>query len=130
MIAIQKLWNMFFISSKKAFFVLEIFRYLYFYLLPVSHCFRAWSRINLKVYDVINCLNENLITHFVWYLEKKKRYDIKTLFINRVLNKEHFYGKIMQKNVLQKLVPDSFFILVNNWKQLMHARNSFKNKIL
>ena len=28
--------------------------------LPVSHCFRDWSKINLKVYDVINCLNKNL----------------------------------------------------------------------
>ena len=28
--------------------------------LPVSHCFRAWSKINLKVYDIINCLNKNL----------------------------------------------------------------------
>ena len=27
-----------------------------------SHCFRGWSKINLKVYDVINCLNKNLIT--------------------------------------------------------------------
>ena len=27
--------------------------------LPVSHCFRAWSKINLKVSDVLNCLNKN-----------------------------------------------------------------------
>ena len=33
--------------------------------LPVSHCFRGLSKKNLKVYDVINCLNKNLITHFV-----------------------------------------------------------------
>ena len=39
---------------------------------PVSHCFSGCSKINLKVYDVINWLNKNLITHFVWYLEKKK----------------------------------------------------------
>ena len=44
--------------------------------LPVGHCFRGWSKRNLKVYDVINCLNENLIAYFVWYYEKKKRYDI------------------------------------------------------
>ena len=29
----------------------------------------------------------------------------------------------------QKLVPDHFFILVNNQKQPLHARNSFENKI-
>ena len=40
---------------------------------------------------------KGLITNFVWYLEKEKRYDIETLSIDRVLNKEHFYGKIIQK---------------------------------
>ena len=29
--------------------------------------------INLKVYDVISCLNKNLITHFVGYHEKEKK---------------------------------------------------------
>ena len=33
--------------------------------LSVSHCFRGWSKINLKVYNVINCLNKNLIKYFV-----------------------------------------------------------------
>ena len=85
----------------KALFVLEIFNFLHFcpsYLfLPVDHCFRGWSKINLKVHDVINCLNKNSITHFVWYLEKEKRYDIETLSIDGVSDKEHFYRKIMQK---------------------------------
>ena len=31
---------------------------------PVSHCFRGWSKIHLKAYNIINCLNKNLITHF------------------------------------------------------------------
>ena len=66
-------------------------------LFPVSHCFRGWSKKNLKVYDIVSCLNKNLITHFVWYLEKEIRYDIESLSIDRVLDKEHFYGKIMQK---------------------------------
>ena len=65
--------------------------------LPISHCFRGWSDINLKDYDIINCLNKSLITHFVWYLGKEKIYDIETLSIGRVLNKEPFYGKIKQK---------------------------------
>ena len=63
---------------------------------PVSHCFRGWFKKNLKVYDVINCLNKNLITH-AWYLEKEMRCDIETLSIDTVLNTEHFYGKIMQR---------------------------------
>ena len=33
--------------------------------LLASHCFRGGSKKNLKVYDVINCLNKNLLTHFV-----------------------------------------------------------------
>ena len=93
--------------------------------LPISRCFRGWSKINLKVYDIIKCLNKNLITHFVWYLWKEKRYDIDTLAIDRVLNKEHFYAG----NVHQKLVPDPFLILLNNPKQPLQSRNSFKNKI-
>ena len=76
MIALPKLWKMFFISSKK---LSSFSRYLTFCISifasfsPVSHCFRAWSKINLKVYDVINCLNKNLITHFVWNLEKEEK---------------------------------------------------------
>ena len=64
---------------------------------PVSHNFSGWFKKSLKVYDVIICLNKNLITHFVWYIEKEVRCDIETLSIDRVLNTEHFYEKIMQK---------------------------------
>ena len=35
----------------------------------------------------------------------------------------------MQKNVHHKLVPDPLLILVNNPKQPLHARNSFKSKM-
>ena len=34
------------------------------------------------------------------------------------------------KNMHQKLVPDSFLILVNNPKKPLHARNSIKNEII
>ena len=85
MIAPQKLWKMFFISSKKLFLFsrysdIQIFSFPSSPLFPpVSHCFRGWSKMNLKIYDVINCLSENLITYFVSYLEKVKRYEIETL---------------------------------------------------
>ena len=94
----------------------------------ISHCFTGWFKINHKVYDIINCLNKNLITHFVWYLGKEKRYDTETLSIDRVLNKT-FLWKNYAENIHQKLVPDPILILVNNPKQSMHAGNSFKNKI-
>ena len=100
MIALQKLWKMPFISSKKLILLSRYSNFCIFILpsfFPVNHCFRGWSIINLKVYDIIYCLNKDLITNFVWYLEKEKRYDIETLSIDGVLNKEHFYGKIMQK---------------------------------
>ena len=98
--SLQKLWKMFFISSKKLFFSRDI-QYLIFpsspLFLSVNQCFRVWSKINFKVYDVINSLNKNLITHFIWYLENKKRYDIETSSTDRVSNKKHFCRKIMQK---------------------------------
>ena len=46
--------------------------------------------INLKVHDVISCLSKNSIAHFVWYLEKEKRYDIKTWPVDEVTDKKHF----------------------------------------
>ena len=91
---LQKLQKMLFISSKCFFHSGDVKIFVFPsspLFLPVSHCFRGWSKINLKVYDVINCLNKNLITHFVWYLKKEKRHDIETLSNDRVLNKEHFY---------------------------------------
>ena len=99
MIALQKLWKtVFTLFHLKTSFVAQIFVFPFSpVFLLFGHCFRGWFKINLKIYDVINCLTKNLITHFVWYFEKEKRYDIETLSIDRVLNKEHFYGKIMQK---------------------------------
>ena len=97
MIAHQKLWKFLF-HLKSSFRSRDIQFFLFLsspLFLPVSHCFRAWSKINL--YDVINCLNKNLITLFVWYLEKETKYGIETLSIDRVLNEEHFHGKSMQK---------------------------------
>ena len=77
------------------------------FFFSVNHCFRGSFKKNLKVCDVINCLNKNLITHFVWYHEKE-RCDIETLSIDRVLNKEKFYGEIMQK-VCTKSYPPTLF---------------------
>ena len=79
---------------------------------PVSHCFRGSFKKNLKAYDVNNCL----------------RCDTETLSINKILNREHFYGKITE-NVHQKLAPDPFLILLYNQKQPLYARNSLLNKI-
>ena len=89
-----------FISNKRLFSFLrysDICISVFPLFLSVGHCFRSCSKTNLKVYGVINCLNKNLITHFVWYLEKEKRYDIETLSIDRVLHKEHFYIKSCRK---------------------------------
>ena len=100
MIAFQKLWKMLFISSKKLFHSRDIqfFVFLSFpHFLPVGHCCRGWWKINLKVHDIISCLNKSSITHFVRYLEKEKRYDIEILSIDGVSDKECFYRKIMQK---------------------------------
>ena len=39
----------------------------------------------------------NLITQFVWYLEKEKIYGIETFSIDRVISKEPFYEEFIQK---------------------------------
>ena len=44
-------------------------------------------------------------------------------------SRQHVYQKLLLENVHQKLVPDPFFILVNNPKQQLLERNSFKNEI-
>ena len=77
MIALQKLWKMLFISLKSSFCSRDIHIFVFPsspLFLPVTHYFKGWSKINLKVCDVIRCLNKNLIiTHFAWYLKKEKR---------------------------------------------------------
>ena len=112
MIALQKLWKMFFISSKKLFSFLRysnfsIFVFPSLFSMPAT-ALKVDSRKNLEVYNIIKCLYKNLITHFVWYLGKERRCDIETLPIDRVFNTEHFYGKIMQKNKHQKLAETPF----------------------
>ena len=64
------------------------------------------------------------MTHFVWYLEREKRYDIETL-PNRPLSKEKFYWKIMHK----KLVADPFSINPKQSKTSMECKKLFKNTI-
>ena len=103
MIALQ-IWKMLFISSKKLFHSWNIESFVFPsspLFLPLGCCFRGWLKINFKVYDVINCLNKNL-THFAWYLQKEKIYDIEILFIDRVLNKERFYRKFMQETCTKR----------------------------
>ena len=95
MIALQKLWKMFFISFKKLFLLSRYSDFCIFVFPSFAPC-QPLLKINLTVYCIISCLNKNLIVHFVWHLEMKKRYEIETLSIDRALNKEHFYGKIMQ----------------------------------
>ena len=73
----SKTMKNFFYFIYKGYF-LKIFKFLYFCLLlffrlPLFFCFRSWSKINLKVYDIMNIQNKNLITHFVWYPEKEKK---------------------------------------------------------
>ena len=112
----------------KALFVLEIFKFLYFHLLLFFslsiHCFRASSKINLKVYEIINCLNKNLIIHVVWYLEKKKRYVIETLSIDRVLNKDHFMEKSWRK-CAPKVSPRPLFYFAKQPKTAIACKKFF-----
>ena len=74
MVVLQKLWKMFFISSKKLFSFsrysnfcdFSFSRYLNFFIFvfpsffPCQPLLWSWYKKNLKIYDVINCLNKNL----------------------------------------------------------------------
>ena len=71
-LTLQKLWKMFFISSKNLFSFLRCSNYLSSPLfIPVRHCFRGWLKINLKVCDVINCLNINNTFCLISWKRKK-----------------------------------------------------------
>ena len=71
----------------------------------VGHYFRGWS----KIFDVVNCLIQNLILCFVWYIEMEKRHDIDTLLIDRILNKYIFTKKSCRK-CTPKASPNFFLI--------------------
>ena len=47
--------------------------------------------------SIINCLNKNLITYFVWYFGKKKTYGKETLSIDEVSDRNIFIGKSCRK---------------------------------
>ena len=101
MIALQKKWKIFFISSKNLFFRCRDIQVFVFSSSPLfflsAMALVADLRKILKVYDAINCISKNLLTHFVWHLKKEIGCDIETLSIIRVSNKEHFYWKIIQE---------------------------------
>ena len=108
MIDLQKLWKTLFSYYKKLFSLLRYSNFCISVLASFSTCqplFRGWSKINLKVHDMISCLNKNLITHFVWYLENEKRYDIWTLSIGRVLRNWNIFMEKSYKNYAPKATP-------------------------
>ena len=76
----------FFSFYLKRFFLYQDIQAFVFQSFPLvslfGHCFRGWSKINLKIYDVIYCVNNNFLPNFVWCLKKEKRYDIETLSID------------------------------------------------
>ena len=110
MIALQKLWKMLFISSKK----LSSFSRYSNFCISVFPLFSPcqpllWRLIEDKSQSLYRGLNKNLITHLIThYLKKEKRYDVETLSIDRVLNKEHFYWKIIQKMCTRGYSQTSF----------------------
>ena len=114
MIAIQVLRKMFFLFHLKSFFRSRGIQIFVFpstrFFLPAGHCCKGWLKTNLKIYEIIICLNNNLIKHFVWYHEREERYDVETLYIVRVLNK---YIKLSSKNhaenVHHEVVPGPYF---------------------
>ena len=77
----------------------------------------------LEIYNVINCLNKNLITHFVCYVEKEIRCYVETLPIDRELNKELFLWKNHAENGREK--SQKFEYLENEKGLLDEIKNIF-----
>ena len=72
MIGLRKLGKMFFLSSKKLFLFSRYSNFCIFVFPSFFHCqplleklIQEQSNPRKKVYEVINCLSKNLITHFV-----------------------------------------------------------------
>ena len=128
--ALWKPWKVLFISSKSSFYSWDIQIFVFSsspLFSAVSHCLRGWSKKNPKFYDVISCLSKNLLTHFVWYLEKELRCDTETLSNNREL-RNIFTAKPCRKSA-PKASPRPLFNFAKNPKQPLHATNSFKTKV-
>ena len=82
---------------KKALCSEDIYFPFFFYLSAIA---LAWSKINLKVYDVISCLNKYLIAHFVWYLEEEK-----TMMLKLCPLIEYYIRNIFMEKSCRKYVP-------------------------
>ena len=75
MIVLQWLWKIL-ISSKKLFLFSRYSNFVYssspLFSLQAIALEDNWRKI-LKVYDVINCLDKNVITHFVFDILRRKK---------------------------------------------------------
>ena len=90
---------------EKALFVIEIFNYLYFHLLLFFPCRPLFSlrplKINLEVYDVINCQNKNLITILFDILRRKTGMKLKLCQLIEYLKRNIFIKKSRRKCALK-----------------------------
>ena len=111
MIALEELSKTFFISPKKLFSFSRYSSFCILVFLSFSPCQPLLQTIiQEKSYDVINCLNKNLITHFVWYLEKEITV---TLFF--LSNPVPFNGQSYQKQKGSGASDQSLFRLRNKF---------------
>ena len=106
-IALQKLWKMFFLFHLKSFFRSQDIQVFVFpsspLFLRVSHCFRAWSKINLQVYNVISCLNMNLKNILFDILRMKKGMTLKLCPLIEYQIRNIFIGKSYRKCALEAI---------------------------
>ena len=88
------------------------------------------SKDKLKVYDVINFLNKNLVTYFVWFLERKKGMTLKLYQLIEYPKRNNFIVKFYdrKKKSYAKCAPKVnpmplFKFWLNKTKQPLHAKN-------
>ena len=82
------------------------------FLSPVSHCSRSLSKLNLKVYDVINFLKRYLKTNFVRYLEKGKRPDVEILLFDTVRGEYRSFLRSVTTFGWTKIATQTLILLI------------------
>ena len=127
MLALQKLWKMFFISSKKLF---SFSRYSNFCIFVFPSFFSRHPLLSRLIQEKSSSLwryqlpKEELHNTLCLISWERKRCDIEILSFDSIKYRTLLW-KNHAENVHQELAPDPFLILLNNPTQSLHARNSF-----
>ena len=125
MIALKELWKMLLkIIVRKLFSISRYSSFCISLFLSFSSCQPLLEKMIQYKPEGLWChqLAKQEFRNIIWYLEEEQWSDFEIWSIDRVLNKEHFYGKRCWK-CAPKARHRPFSILVNSPELPLHARN-------